>query len=256
MTPQPRGAGVRPKNMGQRRPPPKPRPAAEAAAPAAAGGASAAAEAAAISESTGPGAAARSRRWRTGNNSPGRGLLDRGAPGGQGRPGTAAHRTAGTPRGPGGPGRPGADDPRKWDSTPGRLPPPDGGGSGYSACGPAGTRSQKSHDQQDHAGHADAGGSRGLLPLPVLSRLLVGSRSGPGPGPGPRRTGGRNPPLPGNNPRRSRGCPGRFFSLVCWVSVIWSAKSSPQATYQSPPFTSSRSMSLAPRPHLAPSSRA
>ena len=48
------------------------------------------------------------------------------------------------PEGDGAAGAPGACGPRKWDSTPGRLPPPDGGGSGYSACGPAGTRSQKS----------------------------------------------------------------------------------------------------------------
>lgn len=149
--------------------------AAEAAAPAAAGGTSAA-KAAAISESAGPGAAAEAAAGgpgiipRPGTAGPGRPGRCR-----PGRPGTAAHRTAGTPRGPGGPGRPGPTTPENGIVHRAACHHRTAAVAVIAHAVQQGPDHKNPHDQQDHAGHADAGGGRGLLPLPALSRLLVGA---------------------------------------------------------------------------------
>lgn len=142
--------------------------AAEAAAPAAAGGASAAAKAAAISESAGPGAAAEAAAG-------GPGIIPRPGTAGPGGPGTAAHRTAGTPRGPGGPGRPGSTAPENGIVHRAACHHRTAAVAVIAHAVQQGPDHKNPHDQQDHAGHADAGGGRGLLPVPVLSRLLVGA---------------------------------------------------------------------------------
>ena len=147
--------------------------AAEAAAPAAAGGASAAAKAAAISESAGPGAAAEAAAGgpgiipRPGTAGPGRPGRCR-----PGRPGTAAHRTAGTP---GGSGRPGPTAPENGIVHRAACHHRTAAVAVIAHAVQQGPDHKNPHDQQDHAGHADAGGGRGLLPVPVLSRLLVGA---------------------------------------------------------------------------------